>query len=391
MNLESALEKLYLFTQDAVVLLEAGHSSSAAARIVFANNVFVTMTGYTLEELIGETPRILYGPDTDPETLAEIRESMSSFSTVRTELLSYRKDGTPFWIDVSLFPVHDEVGDYHYWVSVQRDITDKKEVDRHLKQLVEAQTKDLIEAKDEAERANRMKSDFLANMSHELRTPMHAIISFSRIGAERFDRWDREKHLTNFNRITDSGKRLSALLNDLLDLSKLESGRVKYEWEKIDISTVIKGVAEEIEVLAQNKRIVMIIPCDESDRVEIECDPSKIHQVLLNLLSNAISFSPDGETVRVDCQGVASSNRIRLTVSDRGLGIPETELSAVFDKFIQSTKTSTGAGGTGLGLAICKEIVECHGGRIWADNNSDVGATFTVELPRSQTERSTHA
>ncbi len=239
-------------------------------------------------------------------------------------------------------------------------------------------------AQREAEWANKMKSEFLGNMSHELRTPMHAIISFSRHGMERIDRWDKDRQVENLERINVSGHRLSGLLNDLLDLTKLEAGSAEYDFKSVDVVSIINAAASEIDILATNKNQFLVLPITPLRELRMECDRGKVHQVVVNLMSNAIKFTPEGKQVSVHCSEDSTANAIHITVSDEGVGIPEEELDTVFDKFIQSSKTKTGAGGTGLGLAICKEIVEGHGGKIWAENNSRGGADFHVSLPMTQ-------
>ena len=213
---------------------------------------------------------------------------------------------------------------------------------------------------------------------------MHAIISFSRLGKERIDKWDKDRQVENLDRINQSGHRLSGMLNDLLDLSKLEAGSTEYDFGNTDLVSIINAAASEIEILAKNKKLSLDLPGTMNGTAKVECDRGKIHQVIVNLMSNAIKFSPEGKHVSVECCQDMDAEALRITVSDEGVGIPEEELDSVFNKFIQSSKTKTGAGGTGLGLAICKEIVQGHGGKIWAENNTGCGAAFHVELPISQ-------
>jgi hypothetical protein len=235
-----------------------------------------------------------------------------------------------------------------------------------------------IHQRREAEKANRLKSEFLSNMSHELRTPMHAIITFSRQGIERIHRWNAEQHQENLQLIKASGERLLALINDLLDLSKLEAGAVVYVKKLHIINHLIQQAVQEMLSLSQTKSQVMTLQLAD-DLPMVNCDHGKIMQVLINLLSNAIKFTPDSREIKITTH--LQAGNILISVEDQGIGIPKTELISVFDKFVQSSKTKSGAGGTGLGLAICKEIVQAHQGAIWAENNAGDGASFFVRLP----------
>ena len=291
------------------------------------------------------------------------------------------------------------------------DIHDAKlaqlELEAHrdnLTRLVEARTRGLAQATREAEdaqaaaeaarqlalAASQSKSEFLANMSHELRTPMHAIISFASFGVDKIDRVDNAKLLHYFRNIHKSGSRLLLLLNDLLDLSKLEAGKMRMQRQMTDLRGLIDDATAEVEALARARAIVLLV--EVSGALSAAIDPTRMLQVLRNLLSNAIKFSPDGGRVMFRCAwqpaaagagAAGDAPTVELRVSDEGIGIPEDELEAVFDKFVQSSKTKTGAGGTGLGLAICREIMAAHGGTIHACNNPAPahGATFVLRFP----------
>lgn len=251
---------------------------------------------------------------------------------------------------------------------------------------------ELLIQREKAELSNRTKSEFLANMSHELRTPMHAILGFSSLGSSKVESASSEKIASYFSRINESGQRLLGLLNDLLDLSKLEAGRMNFEFSENDLQATVANIVEELRPLFRDRLLTIDIEPAGIDTTAIY-DDEKISQVVRNLLSNAIKFSPEGRSVMIHfyqatlnfCDNQSSSAEIpavSVSIWDQGTGIPEDELEIVFDEFVQSSKTEHGAGGTGLGLSISKEIIKRHGGIIKAGNASgESGAIFTFTLP----------
>ncbi|MFC1634046.1 ATP-binding protein, partial [Planctomycetota bacterium] len=271
----------------------------------------------------------------------------------------------------------------HLELEVNRRTADLRKVNEQLRNEIEERKQieqKLLIAKADAEAANETKSEFLANMSHELRTPLHGILSFASFGIKKHDSAKAEKLLDYFTRIKDSGKMLLALLNDLLDLVKLEAKGKTFTLEPTDPRTLIQAVMDELDaMLSEHGLSVRYNPSDFNE--EVELDANKIKQVLRNLLNNAIKFSPDRGIIDIDIFRI--ENSMRVSVRDQGPGIPEDELEAIFDKFVQSSKTKTGAGGTGLGLAICREIIDGHGGHIWANIRPQGGAEFIFEIPLS--------
>ncbi|NQU63345.1 MAG: response regulator [SAR324 cluster bacterium] len=258
--------------------------------------------------------------------------------------------------------------------ALQNEIDERKQIEESL-----------LIAKEAAELANQAKSVFLANMSHELRNPMHQIISYSKFGDEKFNHITDEKRQYYFKQIRKASDRLMILLNNLLDLSKLEAGRMDYQLEENNLVEIINEAISEFRPSIEEKRL--LIGLENKKAAVAYCDSYKTGQVIRNLLSNTIKFSSENQKIIINLVDSTLIKRgqtipaVKISIIDEGIGIPENELETVFDKFSQSSRTKTGAGGTGLGLAICREIIEAQKGKIWAENNADGGATFSFVLP----------
>lgn len=256
-----------------------------------------------------------------------------------------------------------------------------------LENRVEEKTSELQAAKEQAEKANRHKSEFLSNMSHELRTPMHSILSFAALALKRCE--DDEKSARYMKNIRTSGIRLTTLLNDLLDLSKLEASKMTAEFLEQDVIDIINQSIEEISSLSNDKEIH--INFDRDQHFACSFDHNLLMRVVINLLSNAIKFSPDQSDIDIEVERLYEDDKnheemIQVSIIDQGVGIPEDQLDDIFDKFVQSSKTKTQAGGTGLGLAICKEIIELHQGNICVNSpppGRQHGSVFYFQIPVS--------
>ena len=233
------------------------------------------------------------------------------------------------------------------------------------------------EARHAAEEASRAKSEFVANMSHELRTPLQSILGFAELGALRGRAEPRLAGM--FEDIHSAGQRMLALVNDLLEVSKLESTVGTFHLERIDLRGLIQPVVKELEPLLARSQQTMHLRLSELPLVA-KVDPLRLQQVIRNVVANAIKFSPPGSSITVVGR-MDSRGQVHLEVHDEGPGVPEAELEQIFEAFVQSSKTKDGSGGTGLGLAICRKIIEAMGGQIFARNLTPKGAAFHIVLP----------
>ena len=360
------------------------------AEIEYVNEAFVQATGYSREEVIGHNPRFLHSGKTPPETFVAMWAALSQGQVWKGEFNNKRTDGSEYVEFAIVMPLRQADGCISHYVAVKEDITEKKriglELDAHrlhLEDLVKSRTTELVAARMQAEAANVAKSSFLANMSHEIRTPLNAIIGLSHLVRRAGASPEQTERLA---KIDNAGRHLLAVINDILDLSKIEAGRLQLECTDFALSVVLDHVASIIAESARDKGLKI-----EIDREDVPLwlrgDPTCVRQALLNFASNAVKFTEHG-TIALSAKLLEDRDGellVRFEVADTGAGIAPEALARLFQAFEQAdTSTTRKFGGTGLGLVITRRLAELMGGDVGADSTPGAGSRFwfTAHLQR---------
>ncbi len=353
-------------TKNAISILQPGGT------IIDVNAAFVQMTGYTPAEAIGQPLcNLLFGAHSDHVAVDAYRHALEAGEELTQDILRYRKDGQTYWVESNLIPVRDGEGDVSQWILIDTDITRRRETEEALRA-----------AKETAEKNNRLKSEFLANLSHEIRTPMNAIIGMTDMTLAT-DLSDRQREY--LQTVRSSSEALLNLLNDVLDLSKIEAGKIAMEQIDFDLREAVQDTIRTLAVKANEKGLTLSSQLADDLPRTVCGDPTRLRQVLLNLIGNAIKFTQQGGvTVVAEPQSHRGDEIVlHFAVQDTGIGIPPEKLDEIFQAFQQGDASTTRRfGGTGLGLTISSELVRLMHGRIWVDSTQGAGSTFhfTVQV-----------
>ena len=339
-----------------------------AGIITDVNKQTEALTGSTRDELIGAPFRDCF---TDPERAdAGIKRVLSEKSVTDYELTARARDGKQTVVSYNATTFYDRSRKLQGVFAAARDVTERKRFERELQQ-----------AKAAAESASRTKSDFLASMSHEIRTPMNSIMGIADLLAKTALTPEQDKYVQIFRR---SGDNLLNLINDILDLSKVEASQLDLERTGFSLTDHLEKVIEMVAPRAQEKALTLTCEIAPGVSNDLVGDPTRLRQVLLNLLGNAIKFTEAGEvSLKVEPdQDFAVPTALRFTVSDTGIGIPKEKMSRVFERFTQADSSTTRRfGGSGLGLTISRRLVELMGGRIWVESHVGKGSLFGFAVP----------
>ncbi len=373
------------------------------ARIEYVNDAFVRKTGYGRAEVLGQNPRILNSGQTPAGTYVAMWQALAEGRTWRGEFCNRRKDGSTYYEFAIVSPIRQPDGRVTHYLALKEDITERKQVAEeleryreNLEELVVSRTTELAQAKDAAEAASRAKSSFLANMSHEIRTPLNAIIVLTHILRRDGVRPEQAIHL---DQISGAGQHLLSIINDTLDLSKIEGGRLQLESTSFQLSGIIDSVLAIIAEPARQKNIRIDVDI-QGVPGWLRGDPTRVRQALLNYAANAVKFTERGAIclrVRLLEEG-DDALLIHFEVKDSGIGIAAEKIPGLFKAFEQvDTSTTRKYGGSGLGLTITRRLAQLMGGNVGVDSQPGRGSRFwftvclqpgaddvpTLELPAS--------
>lgn len=350
--------------------------------IIHVNDNFCRISGYSREELMGKPHNIVRHPDMPATLFKELWRTITHKQIWQGEIQNRRKDGSSYFVMSYIIPILNRQDEIQEYLSIREDITLIVELREGLQKALSQAESD----KQKAEQANKAKSEFLASMSHELRTPLNAIIGYAQLLSLDITESKAQKQIST---ILSSSKHLLALINDILDFAKLESGKVQFKFETVSVSDLVLEALQLTQTQAEQQGINFEMPSMQVKEY-IQVDRLRFKQVLLNLLSNAIKYNKANGKVSLDCQQLqkGEQNYLQLNIRDTGLGIAANELPHLFEPFNRLGHENSTIKGTGIGLSITKDLVEHMNGRIMVESQLGEGTTFSL-FSRLSVQKST--
>lgn len=364
-------------------------------KIEYVNPFTLNTTGYQYEELIGQNPRILKSGFTNPKIYEELWDNILSGKVWKGVLNNRRKDGSLYWESTTITPIIDAVGNITHFIAIKEDITERIKFEHEIKQLninlekkitertiaLQNTNSELIAAKIEADTANHAKSEFLSRMSHELRTPLNSILGFSQLLEISELDFQQQKSV---HHILSSGKHLLDLINEILEIARIEAGKVAVSVTDVNLNLAIGDILETLKLFAKQHDVSLIFEPAHS-AIFIKADLQRIKQILLNLLNNGIKYNQSRGWVKIYTGEIMidSRNFIKISVADNGPGIAPNHLNKLFVPFERLGAENSAVEGTGLGLSVVKQLANLMGGFCGVESQLNQGSTFWVALPKS--------
>jgi PAS domain S-box-containing protein len=371
--LRQSMMKLHLASTVFENTMEGIMITDAQGNIINVNPAFSQITGYTLEEVQGKNPRIFKSNLHGSVFYENMWEEITRNGYWQGEIWDKRKTGELHVKFLNINTIFNKEGNVYCYLALFSDITSRKQYEEEIKRLSESE---LNKAKLEAEKANRAKSEFLASMSHELRTPMNAVLGFAQL-LEFEDLTEEQRDCVK--EILTAGHHLLDLINEVLDLSRIEADRLEIKLETIDLAALMQSCISLVQPLMAKNEIT-IHDNTSFCHFMVQADSLHLKQVLLNLISNAIKYNKVGGSITISCENI-STQRIKVNVTDTGKGLSEAQISKLFQPFERLSAKNSSIEGTGIGLCISKKLIEAMNGSIGVKSTEGQGSCFWIEIP----------
>ena len=361
--LELCIAKL----NDVVIITEAEPIDKPGPRIVFVNDAYERVTGYSRAEALGQSPRVLQGPKTQRSELDRIRQALMAWKSIKAELINYKKNGDEYWVEIEIIPVSNAKGWFTHWIGIQRDITARKQAESEMLMMC-----------DRANESSRMKSEFLSSISHEMRTPMNGVLGMAQLLL--FTQLT-DKQTQYANHILEAATNHMEVIDKVLDFSKLERGKLTIESLPFDLPALIKSLELLTLPKTQSKKLTLHVTTDATLPQHVLGDENRLSQCLLILLDNAVKFTVSGG-IELEVRSLPEMDRLHFEVRDTGIGLTYDVNERLFHPFTQGDGSTTRRySGIGLGLMICRQLVELMQGQMGVESTPGQGSTFWFELP----------
>ncbi|MHC1683573.1 MAG: PAS domain-containing sensor histidine kinase [Clostridiaceae bacterium] len=337
--------------------------------IEYVNPAFESISGFKKDEVIGKNPRVQGTGEHTKKYYGNVWNTILQGKTWKGMFKNKKKSGDVYWEEAAISPIVNSKNEITHFVAIKEDISKRKRIQE-----------DLIKSKKEAEKANKVKSAFIANISHEIRTPLNSILGFSNLllNDEKLT-VDQKSKLKVINR---TGEHLLKIINEILEISKLEAGKISVDFQRVNLYTLLEDIKDIFYLKANEKKLKFRIIFGKNLPKNIITDELKLKQILINLIGNALKFTDDGSVlVFAEVEKINDSNFLGILIEDTGTGIEEENLEKIFEYFTQIYDEKYSKGGTGLGLSIVKEFIELLGGKIEVRSKKLEGSQFKISIP----------